>query len=64
MEGWWGLLAEEGCDITATYNLSLPTSLDHNTTTSLHGNDGHSTGEEVLIPFCPWQQLQKYMISY
>lgn len=29
-------------------NVSLPTSLDRNTKTSLHGNDGHSTGEEVL----------------
>ena len=47
-----------------TTNVSLPASLDHNTKTSPHGNDGHSIGEEILTAFCPWQQLQKYMISY
>lgn len=32
-------------------NVSLPTSLDHNTKTSPHGNDGHSAGEEDLNSF-------------
>lgn len=64
MRAQWDLSAEEGCGVTATVNVFLPTSLDHNATTSLYGNDGHSTEEEVLIAFCPWQQLQKYVISY
>lgn len=56
---WCFLLAEEGWYYCYLF---VQPSVDYNTTTSPYGNYRHSTGGEVLIAFCPGQQLQKYQL--